>query len=52
LVFVAAALVAAVVLRPGDLKALLVPEDQVAPAEPGSGEAPGGQLCRIRIACR
>jgi EmrB/QacA subfamily drug resistance transporter len=52
LVFVAAALVAAVVLRPGNLKALLAPEDQVGPAEPGSGAAPGGQLCRIRIACR
>jgi Na+/proline symporter len=52
LVFAAAALVAAVVLPPGNLKALLAPQDQIAPAEPGSGEAPRAQLCRIRIACR
>jgi MFS family permease len=51
-VFAAAALVAAVVLRPGNLKALLAPEDQIAPVESGSGEAPRAQLCRIRIACR
>jgi hypothetical protein len=52
LVFAVAALVAALVLRPGNLKALLAPEDQIAPVEPGSGEAPQAQLCRIRIACR
>jgi hypothetical protein len=40
MVFAVAALVAALVLRPGNLKALLAPEDQIAPVEPGSGEAP------------
>jgi hypothetical protein len=61
LVFVAAAIVAALVLRPGNLKALLAfddqkarpaPEDQIASVAPGSGAAPRAQLCRIRIACR
>jgi hypothetical protein len=40
------------VLPPGNLKALLAPEDPSAPVEPGSGQAPRVQLCRIRIACR
>jgi hypothetical protein len=61
LVFAVTALVAALVLPPGNLNALLAPEDQkaplapadqIAPVEPGSGEAPRVQLCRIRIACR
>jgi hypothetical protein len=52
LVFAVAALVAALVLQPGNLQALLASEDQIAPAEPGSGEAPRAELCRIRIACR
>jgi predicted small integral membrane protein len=51
-VFAAAAVVAALVLRPGNLKALLAPEDQIVPVKPGSGEAPQVQLCRVRIACR
>jgi hypothetical protein len=34
------------------VKALLAPEDQIVPVEPGFGEAPRAQLCRIRIACR
>jgi EmrB/QacA subfamily drug resistance transporter len=61
LVFAVTALVAALVLPRGNLNALLAPEDhkalpapedQIAPVEPGSGAAPGVQLCRIRIACR
>ena len=51
-VFAAAALIAALVLRPGNLKALLAPEGQARPAEPGPGEAPQGRLCRVRISCR
>jgi hypothetical protein len=51
-VFAAAALVAALVLPSGNLKALLAPAGQTAPAEPGPGPAPRVQLCRIRIACR
>jgi hypothetical protein len=52
LVFATAALVAGLVLRPGNLKALLALEDQIVPVEPGFGEAPRVQLCRVRIACR
>jgi predicted MFS family arabinose efflux permease len=52
LVFAVAALIAALVLPPGNLKALLAPEDQIASVEPGSGGAARVQLCRIRIACR
>jgi hypothetical protein len=52
LVFAAAAVVAGLVLRPGNLKALVAPEDHIAPIEPGFGEAPRVQLCRVRIACR
>jgi MFS family permease len=52
LVFAAAALVAGLVLPPGNLKALMAPEDQTVPVEPGFAEAPRGQLCRVRIACR
>jgi hypothetical protein len=40
------------VLPPGNLKALMAPEDQIVPVEPGFAEAPRGQLCRVRIACR
>jgi hypothetical protein len=36
--FAAAALVAALVLRPGNLNALLAAEDQIAPIEPGPGK--------------
>jgi hypothetical protein len=52
LVFAAAALVAGLVLPPGNLKALMAPEDQMVSVEPGFAEAPRGQLCRVRIACR
>jgi hypothetical protein len=52
LVFAAAALVAGLMLRPGNLKALMAPEDQIVPVDPGFAGAPRGQLCRVRIACR
>ena len=52
LVFAVAAFVAGLVLPPGNLKALMAPEHQIVPVEPGFAEAPRRQLCRVRIACR
>ena len=49
---VGAALITGLVLRPGSLNALLAPEDQNVPGEPGSGEASQARRCRVRIACR
>ncbi len=52
LVYVAAALVAVVVLPHGDLKALLAAEEHTAEVEADFGANPRGEVCRIRIACR
>jgi hypothetical protein len=49
---VVAALIAGLVLPPGNLKALQAPEGPIGPAEPGSEGTPQAQLCRIRIVCR
>jgi EmrB/QacA subfamily drug resistance transporter len=50
-IFVAGALVAGLVLRPGGLTSL-APEPQIATAESGFEEAPRHHICRVRIACR
>ncbi len=52
LVFAAAALIAGLVLRRGDLKTLLASENGIAAIEPGLEEPPRAQVSRVRIACR
>ena len=51
LIFVAGAVVAGLVLRPGGLTAL-ASEPQVATADAGLDVAPPHHTCRIRVACR
>ena len=51
LIFVAGAVIAGLVLRPGGLTAL-ASEHEGAAIEPGLEEAPRSHICRVRVACR
>lgn len=51
-VYAVGALVAGVVLRPGDLRSLLASENRITPDQPGTGEPRPVHVARLRIACR
>ena len=51
LIFVAGAVVAGLVLQPGDLTAL-ASEHSIKTADPGFEEPPRIHVCRVRVACR